>query len=156
MKISKGFEIGSLSSEKNCFDRRIAEAAGAHKGYLEPPHGRHHQEYYEAHDVEAVRQFLAEADNVFLEMLRNHQKMALNYHSADDDAFEDQVATMDSRYRQAMLYRRNRDWLPKLEEMMGESAGYSLVISGVLHMYGDQGLLELMKQAGYKVQRVHF
>ena len=135
---------------------RVAEAAGAFKGYLEPPHGRYFQDYYESHTAEAITEFLAESDNVFEWMLQNHQQMARNYHQGHDEAFERMILQMNERYRDAMLYDRNQNWLVKLEQLISEPEGYSLVIVRALHIYGEQGLNRLLQDLGYKVQRVEF
>jgi len=44
-------------------------------------------------------------------------------------------------------YKRNEEWLPKLEKMMKESP--SFVCVGVSHLEGERGLLALLKAKGY-------
>lgn len=46
-------------------------------------------------------------------------------------------------------YKRNIEWLPKLEKMFSDKK--SFVTVGVTHMEGDQGLITLLKQKGYTV-----
>ena len=44
-------------------------------------------------------------------------------------------------------YKRNREWVPKLEKMMKENSSFISV--GASHFEGNQGLLELLKSKGY-------
>ena len=57
-----------------------------------------------------------------------------------------------SNFTEILLYRRNRDWAKKMEEMMGN---YSLVIAvGAGHLPGEQGVISLLRKAGYTVEPV--
>lgn len=51
---------------------------------------------------------------------------------------------------EALLYNRNRNWEKKLQEIMPERA--CLVCVGAGHLPGDQGLLQLLRDAGYTVE----
>jgi uncharacterized protein YbaP (TraB family) len=44
-------------------------------------------------------------------------------------------------------YKRNAEWLPKIEKMIKENASFIAV--GVSHLEGEKGLLKLLKQKGY-------
>ena len=50
----------------------------------------------------------------------------------------------------ALLYERNRAWVPKLVEMMPERA--CLVCVGAGHLPGPQGVLQLLRDRGYTVE----
>lgn len=50
----------------------------------------------------------------------------------------------------ALLYDRNRAWVPKLVEMMPERA--CLVCVGAGHLPGPQGVLQLLRDRGYTVE----
>lgn len=54
---------------------------------------------------------------------------------------------------QQLLVERNRQWLPQLESLF-EKPGTELVLVGVGHMLGEQGLLTLLRQRGYQVEPV--
>ncbi len=54
---------------------------------------------------------------------------------------------------QSIVVQRNRDWLPRLEQMLGDPEKDYLVVTGALHMVGPQGLVELLRKKGYKVTR---
>lgn len=54
---------------------------------------------------------------------------------------------------QALTTDRNLKWLPKIEAMLADPRDDYLVVTGALHMVGDQGLVELLRRKGYKVIR---
>ena len=60
---------------------------------------------------------------------------------------EDNEEAMD-----ALLYDRNRAWVPKLIEIMPERA--CLVCVGAGHLPGPQGVLQLLRDLGYTVEPV--
>lgn len=51
---------------------------------------------------------------------------------------------------EALLYERNRNWIQKLAAIMPERA--CLVCVGAGHLPGNQGLLQLLRDAGYTVE----
>jgi len=51
-----------------------------------------------------------------------------------------------------LLVQRNRDWLPKIEKMLG-SPEVELVLVGALHLVGEDGLLALLRSKNYSVTR---
>lgn len=55
------------------------------------------------------------------------------------------------RLHQVLLVDRNRGWMPALTRMM-ETEGRVVVIVGVAHMVGEDGLPTLLRQAGYAVE----
>ena len=56
----------------------------------------------------------------------------------------------DAEAMDALIYDRNRAWVPKLVKMMPERA--ALVCVGAGHLPGDQGLLQLLRNEGYTVE----
>jgi len=51
-----------------------------------------------------------------------------------------------------LLTRRNKEWLPKIEAMLGEPQN-TLVIVGAGHLVGPKGIVELLRQKGYAVKQ---
>lgn len=47
---------------------------------------------------------------------------------------------------------RNRRWLPQIEKFI-EQGGNTLVVVGAAHLVGKEGVIELLKQKGYKVEQ---
>lgn len=53
----------------------------------------------------------------------------------------------------ALVIRRNRAWVDALEGLFSDTDDY-LVIVGALHLVGKDGVVELLRQRGFKVTRV--
>jgi uncharacterized protein YbaP (TraB family) len=62
-------------------------------------------------------------------------------------SFEDHPGIEDR-----LLTRRNKEWLPQIEKML-KTPKTTLVIVGAGHLIGPDGLVELLKQKGYKVKQ---
>ncbi len=62
------------------------------------------------------------------------------YSDAEIDALDD-----------AMVYARNRSWIPKLEELF--ATGNVFVAVGADHVRGPRGVVELLKARGWTVER---
>ncbi|MNE69130.1 TraB family protein [compost metagenome] len=48
---------------------------------------------------------------------------------------------------QTLLAERNRNWLAKWSTLPNES----FIVVGALHLYGEQGLLALLEQQGWRI-----
>ncbi|HMA12242.1 MAG TPA: TraB/GumN family protein, partial [Steroidobacteraceae bacterium] len=46
---------------------------------------------------------------------------------------------------------RNRRWVPQIEQMLRDAGNDYLVVTGALHMVGQDGLVEMLRRKGYKV-----
>ena len=53
---------------------------------------------------------------------------------------------------EVLLHKRNRDWIPKMGEMAKDKSTFFAVGAG--HLGGDDGVISLLKKAGYKVKPV--
>ena len=51
-----------------------------------------------------------------------------------------------------LLYGRNEAWIERLERWLGD--GRMFVAAGTFHMFGDRGLVALLRARGYRVERV--
>jgi len=56
------------------------------------------------------------------------------------------------RSAEALLWARNRRWMPAIERYLGDRGAFVAV--GLGHLIGEQGLPELLAKAGYSVERV--
>jgi len=54
---------------------------------------------------------------------------------------------------QSLLLDRNHKWMPTLEAMF-DDADTELVLVGVTHLVGDDGLVELLRKRGYEVEQL--
>jgi uncharacterized protein len=61
--------------------------------------------------------------------------------------------TDDPEMYQRLLVDRNHDWLPKIEALFSQP-GHTLVVVGAAHLVGPDGLLEMLKAQGYRVEQL--
>lgn len=54
---------------------------------------------------------------------------------------------------QDLLIRRNLTWLPRIEAML-DNDEVELILVGALHLIGDDGLLQLLRDKGYEVSHL--
>ena len=55
---------------------------------------------------------------------------------------------------ESLLVRRNRSWMPTLESLLARPGGVALVVVGAGHLVGRASLVELLREAGHKPQRL--
>ncbi len=85
--------------------------------------------------------------------LADDMMTAWQHGEADDlyellfESFEDHPGIEDR-----LLTRRNKDWLPQIEKML-KTPKITMVIVGAGHLIGPEGLVELLKQKGYKIKQ---
>jgi hypothetical protein len=60
------------------------------------------------------------------------------------------VATESPEEHKTILDDRNRNWIPKIEKMLTEKRVF-LITVGAGHLAGPNGVPNLLRQAGYKV-----
>ncbi len=58
-----------------------------------------------------------------------------------------------SKYEDDMLNNRNRNWIPVIEKAMKEDKLFIAV--GAAHLAGNNGVISLLRKAGYKVEPVY-
>ena len=82
-------------------------------------------------------------------------RLVAAYAGADDRAIRKLVGRLARRrptVAEYLLFRRNERWVEKLERWLPE--GRVFVVVGVGHMYGERGLVSLLRERGYRVERV--
>ena len=57
------------------------------------------------------------------------------------------------QFHQALLVQRNKNWLPQLQQMLATKE-VELVLVGALHLAGEDNVLTLLQQQGYKVTQL--
>lgn len=60
---------------------------------------------------------------------------------------------MNEKQEEAMLSNRNKNWVEKMPEMMKKESSFFAVGSG--HLWGDNGLISLLKSKGYTVKPIN-
>jgi len=58
-----------------------------------------------------------------------------------------------AEFKEQLLTRRNQRWVPVIEELIGDNASFIAV--GAAHLPGKEGVIQLLRQAGYKVEPVY-
>lgn len=83
------------------------------------------------------------------------ERVVASWRDGDLDAM---AAVLEESYTEPALYdalmrRRNHAWLPEIERMVA-SGSVHFVAVGALHLVGDDGLLRLLEQRGYRLERL--
>ncbi|RME95793.1 MAG: TraB/GumN family protein, partial [Bacteroidetes bacterium] len=55
-------------------------------------------------------------------------------------------------YEEILLLQRNRNWIPVMAELMKQGSVFFAVGAG--HLAGDEGVITLLRKAGYQVEAV--
>ncbi|MCL6259426.1 TraB/GumN family protein [Aquiflexum sp. TKW24L] len=81
-------------------------------------------------------------------------KLVGAYLDQDLDRLYDLISEneMFQEYGNLLLEDRNKNWIPKIEEMVKEQATFIAVGSG--HLGSETGVINLLREAGYKVEAV--
>lgn len=58
------------------------------------------------------------------------------------------------RVCETIIFQRNHDWLPKVEELLKAEGTTSILIAGAAHMVGENSLVALLKKKGYRVEQL--
>ena len=66
----------------------------------------------------------------------------------------ERLEPLNLRLEEALLGRRNRAWLPEILDAAG--SGPVFVAVGAAHLSGDDGLLDLLDRAGFRLTRLDF
>ncbi len=82
--------------------------------------------------------------DTMLRLYRQQQLGELWEMTTQDESMKDQM--------EGLLNTRNRNWIPLLEKMMTKESVFIAV--GAAHLPGPQGVIELLRAAGYKVKAV--
>jgi len=53
---------------------------------------------------------------------------------------------------QQLLVERNQNWLPKIEAMLNDP-GTEMVLVGALHLVGEEGVLQSLREKGYHIEQ---
>jgi uncharacterized protein YbaP (TraB family) len=104
-------------------------------------------------------QFLQDTLSESAEMKTKIEELHTTWRNADDKTlFNKMAAEMREKYPE--LYEnmnpvRNRIWLPKLEALLKENDKDDvLVVVGALHLIGSDGVVKMLTDKGYKVERI--
>lgn len=98
---------------------------------------------------------LAETLNDIETEQANMTKMIAAWRIGDAPAVEKIVLSdiqKESDLYQRLLVNRNKNWMPKIEELFTRK-GHALVVVGAAHLVGPDGLLTMLKARGYAIEQ---
>jgi len=93
---------------------------------------------------------LVHSVNNFSSQKAEFKKLMADYRTADlQEIFDYTLHPLENnpRFVEEFYYKRNEEWLPKIEKMMSEDA--SFIALGISHLEGERGILKLLEQKGY-------
>jgi uncharacterized protein len=93
---------------------------------------------------------LVHSANNFSAQRSEFKKLMSDYRTADlQEIFDYTLHPLENnpRFVEEFYYKRNEEWLPKIEKMMHEDA--SFIALGISHLEGERGILKLLEQKGY-------
>ena len=69
------------------------------------------------------------------------------------DSIVNRATPGSARLMDELVTQRNRNWLPKIEAFLGGTDDV-LVVVGAAHLVGKQGLIEMLRARGYRVEQL--
>lgn len=102
---------------------------------------------------------LADAIGEAAELKEGIERLHALWRAGDADGLAEETIGELQREYPALYARMNRDrnlaWMPKLRAMLDDSdSDDALVVVGAMHLLGDDGLVTLLREAGYTVERL--
>ncbi|HEY0552503.1 MAG TPA: TraB/GumN family protein [Verrucomicrobiae bacterium] len=97
------------------------------------------------------------ADAVLKEALLDHPDEDTDWRHGDVSAAEKEIAEMKNdgpAIYEKLLPGRNLQWLPKITRAL-ESERNAMVLVGAMHLFGTEGLLRLLSDAGFKPEQMY-
>ena len=84
-------------------------------------------------------------------------RMVKAWHQGRLDGLEQLVETFKSYplFYKKLLVQRNKNWIPQIEKFLKEDKNV-LVIVGAAHLAGKDGLIALLTDKGYQLERVSY
>lgn len=154
MKLTPGFKPTELIDE---YFQAEARKQGKRVGGFESEEFQMALLYGDMSDAKEREELLELVDNN-AEAIAEMQRMADAYFSLDikrlGDMMEGEVESGDMTLEEfkRMVTDRNRRWVEAMPEVM--SSAPTLFVVGAGHLPGDEGVIALLKDAGYKVKAV--
>ncbi len=86
----------------------------------------------------------------YFTMLDLYQKQDLN--ALEEFSLLSMTEANDGLFMMDFVEKRNRDWVPKIEELIRKQSCFIAV--GALHLPGEVGVIQLLREQGYQVEPV--
>ncbi len=111
---------------------------------------------FDARSMEEQTRFLLESVDDMPTLERDLARLIESWRAGDmrglEREFKKERAQAPGLYDE-LLGARNRKWMPKIVDLLDDDQDY-LVVVGTLHFVGRDGLLALLKRAGYKANQL--
>lgn len=146
----------SLGLDKHFMDR-AAKAGKPAKG-LET--GASQIAIFDSMTAKQQEQFLLDALDDSADMQKKIDELHSAWRTADDKLlFAKMASDMQQKYPelyQKINVARNKAWLPQLEAMLKDNGKDDImVVVGSLHLVGSDGVVKMLQQRGYKIERLN-
>lgn len=104
---------------------------------------------------DSVAASLVKMTDSFAQTKREYSEMLAIYKRQDLPALFEQIRGSKDLGDEmgAFLDERNKKWIPRMQKMMQAKATFFAVGAG--HLWGDEGIIALLRRAGYTVTPVH-
>lgn len=106
--------------------------------------------------MDMQKKMLLENMEAYDESKEMFDKMVKHYLEEDIDGINDLMDKYMSdeyaEFKEQLLLKRNKNWVPDIEKLAGKNSSFIAVGAG--HLPGEDGLIDLLQQAGYKVEAV--
>ncbi len=105
--------------------------------------------------IEDQKKALIHAVNNFATQKEEFRKLMADYKAGDlEEIFDYTLHPLenDPRFIEEFYFKRNQEWLPKIERMIKENA--SFIAIGISHLEGEQGLIKLLEAKGYTLKEI--
>lgn len=142
-------------------DRHFAErAVSAGKAVEGLETGAEQIAIFEEMDPRTQQQSLEDALGDAAEMKANINRMHALWRAGDAEGLHAETSQRLAQDYPALYARVNRErnqaWLPRLQRQLDEGGANddALVVVGALHLLGEDGLVALLREAGYTVERL--
>ncbi len=107
----------------------------------------------EGNENEFIKFTLADLEDI----AENLQSLKTAWKTGDNDQMQKIAVTpWKGRFPEiyhSLVVERNNQWIPQIEAMM-KTEEVELVLFGMLHLVGEEGILSQLKKRGYKVENI--
>ncbi|MFC4258847.1 TraB/GumN family protein [Marinobacter lacisalsi] len=105
------------------------------------------------HEDELIRQSIMEVKKLpeYMHVLREGWRQG-DMEQLEAVGLEPWVDQFPELY-DTLLLDRNRNWIPEIEHLL-ETADVELVLFGALHLVGEDGILALLEERGYRIEQL--
>jgi uncharacterized protein YbaP (TraB family) len=96
-------------------------------------------------------------DAVLKEAILEQSELDIDWRYGDVSAAEKEISEMKSEapdIYENLLPGRNRQWLPNITRAL-QSKRNAMVLVGALHLFGKEGLLQMLSDAGFKTEQMY-